>query len=159
MRFVGFSLVDYKRNFKIDLKKNNVMDMAGKNSKSILLIEDNPIQINIIEKLFSMLVEEGFQILKATSGREGRKLAETKHPHLILLDVGLPDENGFEVLEKLKQNPKTNSIPVILVTGDKNVASKSKGRALGAIDYLLKPFKPSDAKHIILSHFSPKLSL
>lgn len=101
----------------------------------ILLIEDDKDQIDIYTIKFTM---EGFDFIVASNGPEGLIKAEQENPNLILLDVILFEMNGMEVLQRLKKNPKTKHIPVILLT---NLAKKDlaeKGKKLGAINYVIK---------------------
>ena len=71
----------------------------------------------------------------------GLKLAREEHFDLILLDLGLPGVNGFELLRQLKESPETQAIPVIVLTAWNSTADKLRGFELGAVDYLTKPFE------------------
>lgn len=110
------------------------MPMAGK--QRILIIEDDLFLRTLIGK---KLETDGFAIDMAVDGEEGlEKVDGQKKPDLVLLDIVLPKMRGFEVLERMKKDPKTKTIPVILLTnlGDKEDAEK--GVKLGAADYLVK---------------------
>lgn len=104
---------------------------------TILAIDDHPVNLRMIEKSLS---KEGYRVLSASSGQKGRALAVTEQPDLILLDIQMPGEDGFEVIRFLKDTPVTASIPVIFLTGVSEVNSKLKGFDLGAVDYITKPF-------------------
>lgn len=101
----------------------------------ILLIEDDPFLWSLIR---SKLTKEGFNVTVAQDGQEGLAHAAKINPDLILLDIILPDLNGFTVLEKLKSNKATSRVPVIILSNLGQQEDLSKGMALGAKDYLIK---------------------
>ncbi|MDR1421920.1 MAG: response regulator [Coriobacteriales bacterium] len=113
--------------------------MAASESKRIILtVDDDPIILNaILEAL-----KQDYAIRPFTSGKTALDYLENNPADLILLDHNMPEMTGLEVLEKLQENPKTKNIPVIFLTG--SVVGEDEVRALeiGAMDYLLKPFKP-----------------
>lgn len=111
------------------------MDM--KQPFTILAVDDHLVNLKLIEKSLS---KEGYKVISASNGQEGRRLAVLERPDLILLDIQMPGEDGFEVIQLLKNNPLTASIPVIFLTGVSEVHSKLKGFDLGAVDYITKPF-------------------
>ncbi len=120
----------------------------------ILIIDDSEYVSKILEKTLS---PQGFNILKAYNAKEGRNLAIKHHPDLILLDVMMPDEDGFSVIDALKANPATVGIPVIFLTAVNDIKSKVKGFEKGAVDFIAKPFygKEVEARirtHLKLSH-------
>jgi len=80
----------------------------------------------------------GFEIFLADKGGEGLEMARKEMPELILLDVILPQLDGFSVLEELKKNPKTKNIPVIMLTNLGTEEDQAKGKKLGAVDYIVK---------------------
>jgi hypothetical protein len=103
-----------------------------------LYIEDNLSNIELIEEILN---EHFSEILLVTSkfGRETIRLAKEHQPGLILLDLDLPDINGVEVLEQLQADPKTKTIPVIIVSADAMPFQVEKLLKAGALDYLTKP--------------------
>lgn len=106
--------------------------------KTILLIEDDQILLRMYNKKFA---NEDFEVLVAADGEEGLKILEaaSPKPNIILADVMLPKMNGFEFLEKCKQNEATKNIPVILLTNlGGGEYDREKGKTLGAADYLVK---------------------
>ncbi|SMC37793.1 sigma-B regulation protein RsbU (phosphoserine phosphatase) [Desulfocicer vacuolatum DSM 3385] len=121
---------------------------------TILAIDDHPLNLKIIEKALS---KEGYRVLCADNGPEGRKLAVEQHPSLILLDITMPGETGFDVIRALKKNFITTAIPVIFLTASHSVKSKLKGFQLGAVDYITKPFHPQEVIARIQLHL--KLSI
>ncbi|MFQ5560597.1 MAG: SpoIIE family protein phosphatase [Nitrospinota bacterium] len=112
--------------------------MENQNTEySILIIDDSQMYLLVLKKI---LLAQGYSVLTAKSGPEGRKKAIENKPDLILLDVIMEGESGFDVVEELKKTKETASIPVIFLTGIKEIDSKVKGFALGAVDYIVKPF-------------------
>ncbi len=104
---------------------------------AVLIIDDNPANIRLLEAILKV---EGYAFLAALNGQEGRELAKRKRPSVILLDIMMPGESGFDVCRMLKSDPMTADIPIIFVTAVDDVGSKIKGLTLGAVDYITKPF-------------------
>jgi DNA-binding response OmpR family regulator len=100
----------------------------------VLIIDDNRSTVALAELI---LKKEGFSVVTAYSGLDGINKVKTDSPRLILLDIVLPELNGFEILEKLRRFSRA---PVIMLTVDTNLDSVQKAISLGANDYLLKPF-------------------
>lgn len=115
----------------------------------VLLVEDDPLLIDLYRERFK---EESFELVLATDGREALRLADEK-TDLILLDILIPEINGFEVLRQLKKNPDTRDIPVIVLTNLGNEQSdkdKQLALSLGAVDYLVKTYHtPDDLVEIV----------
>lgn len=107
-------------------------------SKRILLIDDEASLRRVIQLVLEKLA--CWNVLMADSGREGLKQAETEQPHAILLDWMMPDLDGLATLTKLRENPATREIPVIILTADVQAAEKLQGLEVAAI--LIKPFEP-----------------
>lgn len=110
--------------------------VTQENAKKILLIDDDPLIVRMYER---KLVQEGFEILLAPNGEEGLRVLENETPNLILLDILMPKADGWVTLKKIKENPRTQDIPVIVLTTvddrDKNV---QKVKEAGAEEYLVK---------------------
>ena len=103
--------------------------------EKILIIEDD----KFLLKLYSgKLRREGFEVLESLRGKEGLSKIFTEKPDLVILDLILPDMNGFEVLSEIKLNPKTKNIPVIILTNLGQQSDIRKGLELGAAAYLVK---------------------
>ncbi|MFZ2226446.1 MAG: response regulator [Candidatus Moraniibacteriota bacterium] len=101
----------------------------------ILIVEDEPTLNKALEEF---LVEEKFEVFSAFDGEEGIKLAKEKSPDLILLDIILPKKDGFEVLDYLKLDKKTQKIPVVLLTNLESAEDIEKAFNKGATTYLVK---------------------
>jgi putative two-component system response regulator len=120
-------------------------------NKTILIVDDAPENIAILGELLNE-----FNIKVATNGEKALKVVSSGAIiDLILLDIIMPVMNGFEVAEKLKINPSTSAIPIVFVTGEKDIKSFVKGFELGAEDYIQKPFDPN----VILFTVKSKLGL
>lgn len=105
------------------------------NKKTILIVEDD----TMISAMYqTKLSAEGFEVLVADNGADGLKLAADNKPDLILLDVIMPQMDGFAVLSELKENVKTKKIPVVLLTNLSTEEDQQKGKELGAEEYIVK---------------------
>ena len=103
----------------------------------VLIVDDETINV---ETLAWMLKEAGFTPVRASSGPMGREIAAREQPELIILDIIMPGESGFETCTKLTADPATTDIPIIFISGLDDVENKVKGLKLGAVDYVTKPF-------------------
>jgi CheY-like chemotaxis protein len=103
----------------------------------VLCIEDNPSNLRLIEQIFANL--PGVRLVSASKGEEGLKLALEHRPKLILLDVHLPDLDGRAVLVRLKADPITAAIPVLVVSADATAHQELRMREAGALGYITKP--------------------
>ncbi|MBF0461616.1 MAG: response regulator [Magnetococcales bacterium] len=106
------------------------------NKPSLLIVDDYPGNVLAIQSI----LKEEYTLLTAASGREALRIAQTKTVDLILLDVAMPDMDGFEVCRQLKAVPATQDIPVIFITALDGVLDEQRGLEVGAIDYITKPF-------------------
>ncbi|MFN2184205.1 MAG: response regulator, partial [Anaerolineae bacterium] len=111
--------------------------------QKILVVEDDR---DLALLLRRQLESEGFQVLLAGTGEDALWLAREAQPHLITLDIMLPDIDGFAVLEELKTSPMTSAIPVVIVSV---LAESEKGFALGAVDYVVKPFVEKELLDVV----------
>ncbi len=110
-------------------------------NETILLIEDEK---NILELVKYNLEQEGFRILTATRGNAGLETALKERPSLVVLDLMLPEMSGLEICKALKQNEKSRTIPIIMLTAKGTESDKIVGLELGADDYMTKPFSPRE---------------
>ena len=108
--------------------------------KKILVVDDKP---EVVELVTATLEGEGYQIICAFDGREALEKIGKEKPDLVLLDVIMPKMTGLEVLSKVKKDPQSKDIPIIMLTARGQEIDKDKGRRLGAQDYIVKPFSPS----------------
>src|SRR5215469_118196 len=116
--------------------------MHDTDKNSVLIIDDESSNIVYLMNILS----PKYTVYAASDGRDGIEAAEKHLPDVILLDILMPEMDGYEVLSQLKETVKTKDIPVIFITGLTKTGSEEKGLALGAADYLTKPFEPTIVK-------------
>ena len=110
-------------------------------AQTILIIDDD---IDTLKLVGIMLERKGFRILASTTGEKGLKLTENEIPDLILLDVMMPDINGYDIARSIRSNPNTESIPIIMFTARSQVDDKVEGLEAGADAYITKPARPRE---------------
>jgi CheY-like chemotaxis protein len=106
--------------------------------KLIIIVDDNPANLRIGKNVLS----EKFTVATAPSAPKLFSILENNRPVLILLDIDMPGMDGYEAIKILKSNNETKDIPVIFLTGMTDSNNEEKGRSLGAVDYVTKPFEP-----------------
>ena len=131
--------------------------MDNDKKKKVLIIDDEKMNIMAL----AHYINDQYEVLVATNGQEGLKVAENHLPDIILLDIIMPGLTGFDVIERLKKIEATKRIPVIFVTGLANESNIEKGLRLGAMDYISKPFEKSIVEkrietHILLAEYKRK---
>jgi CheY-like chemotaxis protein len=104
---------------------------------TILIIDDTPANIGV---LHDSLVDLGHKVLVARSGQSGIETVKHAFPNLILLDIMMPEMDGFETCTILKEDPETAEIPIIFMTALSETDDKVHGFKVGAVDYITKPF-------------------
>jgi DNA-binding response OmpR family regulator len=110
-------------------------------SKKVLIVDDEP---GIIVALQFLMEQSGYATMVAFSGEEAMEAVTRHHPDLILLDIMLPVVDGFEVCQRVRENPDWNDIRIVLVTALGSEANVTKGLDLGADAYVTKPFSNAD---------------
>lgn len=126
----------------------------------ILIVDDSQVQANFLKSI----LKERYEVTVCSTGRDGLQTAQANAYSLILLDVVMPDMDGFEVLQELQAASQTKNTPVIMITGLTDVENEEKGLMLGAVDYITKPFHPVIVKarvktHIKLFHYQEQFRL
>ena len=106
--------------------------------QTILIIEDEP---SLVDVLTYNLTKEGFEVIVATDGQEGLRLAHTALPDLMILDLMLPVVDGLQVCRQLRSDPKTQDIRILMLTAKSEEVDEIVGFSIGADDYVSKPFK------------------
>jgi len=110
-------------------------------SKKVLIVDDEP---GIIVALQFLMEQNGYATIVAFSGEEAMEAVAQHHPDLILLDIMLPVVDGFEVCQRVRENPEWNDIRIVLVTALGSEVKVTKGLDLGADAYITKPFSNAD---------------
>ena len=122
-------------------------------AQRILIVDDDRYNINVLVHI----LKADYRVIIARSGKEALKRATSVHPpDLILLDIMMPEMDGYEVCKQLKARPKTHDIPVIFITAMSEVGDEVKGFELGAVDYITKPITPSIVKARVKNHLELK---
>ncbi|RJG47622.1 response regulator [Motilimonas pumila] len=117
---------------------------------TILVVDDTAQNIDVL----SGILKKKYKVKAALSGEKALKIAQTSPPDMILLDIMMPNMDGYEVCRKLKQDPLTASIPVIFVTAKNETDDESKGLALGAVDFMSKPVRPAIVEARVATHLA-----
>lgn len=104
----------------------------------ILIVDDSPTDLSLIS---APLLASGFEVITARDGDEAMAKAAAERPHVILLDVVLPKQNGFQVCRELKRSAESGHIPVIMLTGKSQPSDRFWGMRQGADEYVTKPFQ------------------
>jgi len=118
-----------------------VTAIPARQGARLLIVDDEVVHREVLADL---LASEG-ELLMASDGGRAMELAQTQQPDLILLDMMMPDMSGAELLKQLKEHPLTRAIPVIIISGLDAIEDEEQGLALGACDYIIKPFHPNIA--------------
>ncbi len=121
--------------------------------QKILIVDDEPFNIDYLQQ---ELEETDYQTISAENGQEALAKVDSQTPDLVLLDIMMPVMDGFEVLVRLKANPQTRELPVIVISASNDLKSVIRGIQLGAEDYLPKPFEPTLLKARISSSLEKK---
>ncbi|BCS52040.1 two-component system response regulator [Geobacter sp. SVR] len=125
--------------------------MGKQHKQTILIVDDIPANIDIL----SSILRQEYALKAASNGRKALEIAASAAPpDLILLDVLMPEMDGFEVCRRLKENPLTRRIPVIFVTARDEIEDEAAGFACGAVDYIGKPVSPSIVQARVRTHLA-----
>jgi two-component system response regulator VicR len=116
--------------------------MAETGAKRVVCVEDEPEMIDLIRLILS---RKGFEVLGANGGKEGLSMIKEHKPDLVLLDLMMPDLDGWEVYQQMKADKETTDIPVIVVTAKAQSIDKVLGLHIAKVeDYISKPFSPQE---------------
>jgi two-component system aerobic respiration control protein ArcA len=125
---------------------DDLKSLRKKQSPRILIVEDDEI---VLKSLRRILESEDYRVVTAEDARELALVVEEFFFDLIMLDVGLPWVNGFELAEMMKEHPEIRKIPLVFISGHSDVETIKKGFAVGADDYITKPFDLAKIKKTI----------
>ena len=125
----------------------------SKKRYSVLIVDDNPQTIRILNEI----LKSEHSIYAANSGIKALQIAQSERPpDLILLDIVMPEMDGFEVLKRLKEDDRTRDIPVCFITARDDMDDRMKGSELGVSFYITKPVDPVSVRHVVNMHFAGK---
>jgi len=124
--------------------------MKNLTNKKILIVDDDPINLCLLDNLF----DSEHTVIISTNGMDAIAKTIKQSPDLILLDIMLPDINGFEVCRQIKQNTKTENIPVVFISASDLDRHINKGFEVGAVDYIIKPFNSKNILQRLSSYLS-----
>lgn len=119
--------------------------------KTVLVVDDDVYNLSVAKKL----MEDSYEVIGVSGGESCLKVLSRRTPSLILLDIDMPNMNGFEVLEKIRENNQWEDLPVIFLTANTDVKTEQKCLEIGAVDYIRKPFEPT----IMLSRVGRSIQL
>jgi len=129
------------------METNNLLN----NKQTILIVDDEPQNIHLLGKILN----DEYHILVATSAQQAfEKIASKPYPNMILLDIVMPEINGFEVCKRIKSNPETQDIPIIFITAKDSVQDEKEGLEIGAVDFISKPLSNSIVLARVKTHLA-----
>jgi response regulator RpfG family c-di-GMP phosphodiesterase len=126
-----------------------IKNKAQKNKAKILVVDDTPASLKLLTEIMKA---EGYEVRSAISGELALNAAISNPPDLILLDIRMPEIDGFEVCRRLKANPVTQDVPVIFVSAASETDEKVQGFQLGAVDYVTKPYQRDELLSRVRAH-------
>lgn len=121
----------------------------------LLVVDDQPINIRAINEVF----KDECDVLMATNGRSALQIAREQRPDLILLDIIMPEMDGYQVCQQLSLDSITADIPVIFVTAETEVNVEARGFEVGAVDFITKPFNPLIVRARVMNHLILKIQM
>ncbi|MBI4661735.1 MAG: hybrid sensor histidine kinase/response regulator [Verrucomicrobia bacterium] len=136
-------------------KNLDTVELPRPEDSVILVVDDVP---NNIQVVGSILRGSGYQVVPATSGEQALRFSKNPAPDLVLLDLMMPEMDGFEVCRRLKSDPETSAIPIIFLTAAVETERVVKGLEMGAVDYVTKPFNPPELLARVRTHLELKHS-
>ena len=129
------------------VNQGTAQEVIGMEIGNILVVDDTPQTLRLLTTILSA---ENYTVRPADSGALALASIQASPPELILLDVKMPEMSGFDVCRQLQQNPKTQAIPVIFLSGLTDLDDRVQGFQLGAVDFIAKPFNPERLYAILL---------
>ncbi len=122
--------------------------------KLILIVDDTEASVDLLVAA----LEDSYEVAVVLDGESALEIAEECIPDLILLDIVMPEMDGFEVFERLRANPTTRSIPVVFLSGQAEEADRARAKALGATGFIAKPIDISAVQRQISTLFAVRLA-
>jgi CheY-like chemotaxis protein len=125
--------------------------MSDVPSPRVLVVDDDAVIVRLLEVNFRL---DGFEVETATRGEDAIRKAVELHPDVIVMDVMMPGLDGWAVTERLREDPGTADTPIVLLSARVRDDDRSRGYALGVVDYVTKPFDPTSLVEVVRSHLS-----
>ncbi|HWC14790.1 MAG TPA: response regulator [Actinomycetota bacterium] len=119
--------------------------------KRILIADDDPVILRLLQVNLEL---EGYEVVTANNGQEAVDAAGVQKPDLVILDIMMPRLDGYQACEKLKADHTTKDIPVIFLSAKAQQGDIDRGKSYGVVDYLTKPFDPSELLEVVERHVS-----
>ena len=132
-----------------NLTMNTSDQLKNISGNEVLLVDDNPENLRLLSE---MLSDNGYGVRSARSGLSALKYLEQNSPHVILLDIKMPDMDGFEVCRQIKANKKINLIPIIFISALADIEDKVAAFSVGGVDYITKPFQEAEVLVRVRTH-------
>ncbi len=117
--------------------------------RRVLLVDDDPLLLDVLSTVLDL---EEFDVVSATNGEAALEIAASDHVDVVVCDVRMPGTDGLEVCRRLKQDPVTTQLPVILLTARDTEEDRAAGREVGCDAYVTKPFSPLELLETLRSH-------
>jgi two-component system sensor histidine kinase/response regulator len=146
--------IDRQARVSIEEEPAVVVKPSKPQRATVLVVDDLPTNIDVI----AGILKERYQVKVAMSGEKALEVINSSPPDLVLLDIMMPDMDGYEVCRRLKSNPETADIPVIFLTAKSEIEDITSGFELGCVDYLTKPANPAVLKARVNTHLQLKFS-
>ena len=127
------------------------MDREESRDTTILIVDDLDVNIMLLEEILDSL---GYKTRSAMSAKEATDIINDELPHMVLLDIMMPDINGYEFCQMLKENPHTRDIPVIFVSAAESDDEREKAFEIGGVDFIRKPFDVTEIKTRVSTHLN-----
>jgi serine phosphatase RsbU (regulator of sigma subunit) len=129
-------------------------DTTSTSKADVLIVDDAPDHLHLVS---TILTKEGYQVRTATNGSAALESVESRRPDLILLDINIPELNGYEVCRQLKADDQTRDIPVIFVSALDKMLDKARAFSVGGADYMTKPFQFEEVLALVKTHLTLRL--
>ncbi|MBF0533014.1 MAG: response regulator [Candidatus Omnitrophica bacterium] len=123
--------------------------------KKILIVDDTEVNRELLKETLRT-AQGSYQITEAADGKTALEMIARERPDIVLLDVQMPDMDGFEVCQRMKMDSETQAIPVILITAFTSIEDKVKGFSVGAVDFVTKPITPEEVVARVKAHLKTK---
>jgi two-component system sensor histidine kinase/response regulator len=130
-------------------------DNERANRGNILVVDDTPVNLRLLQNILS---RQGYQVRPVPNGPLALDAVESSPPDIILLDIKMPDMDGYEVCERLKANAKTAEIPVIFISAMDDVQDKLRAFSVGGVDYITKPFQADEVLARVKTHLTLRIT-